>query len=181
MLATALVNDGWWDSEDIPVLTKGIQSGRGYEGTDEYQPLGCDRYQLPGSDAEGEIIGKPAPRIEEYVEPTGVFMAVSDATLHFERWTANEKRFATQNTAPVTLALRLLNYPGWKVQVDGDSISPGAAPETAQMLVALPTGAHQVEVRFTSMWDRIAGGIISAIFVILLFAYIFFMRAPRKS
>lgn len=57
-LASALLYDGWWDSEDIPVLTKSIQTGRGYEGTDEYQPLGSDRYELPGSDPQGEIIGK---------------------------------------------------------------------------------------------------------------------------
>jgi hypothetical protein len=65
--------------------------------------------------------------------------------------------------------------------VDGKSVQPGAAPETAQMLVALPAGAHEVEVEFTSTWDRVAGAIISAIFAILLVAYIFFMRAPRKS
>jgi hypothetical protein len=180
-LAAALVYDGWWDSEDIPVLTKSIQTGRGYEGTDEYQPLGCDRYELPGSDLEGEIIGKPAPRIREFVEPSGVFRPASDAVLRIERWTANEKRLSTQDVAPSTLALRLLNYPGWRVQVDGISAQTGAAPETAQMLVALPAGAHQVEVQFTSTWDRIAGAIISAIFAILLAAYMFFIRAPRTS
>ncbi|HYL67706.1 MAG TPA: hypothetical protein VEX69_00935, partial [Candidatus Limnocylindria bacterium] len=48
--ATAIVRDAWWDSEDIPVLTAAIRSGYGYEGTDEYAPVGCDRYTLPGSD-----------------------------------------------------------------------------------------------------------------------------------
>jgi hypothetical protein len=180
-LSAALVNDGWWDTEDIPVLTKGIQSGRGYEGTDEYQPLGCDRYELPGADPMGEMIGKPAPRIQQFDDGTHVFKPVPDSLVRIERWAANEKRFTTQQAAPTTLALRLLNYPGWRAKVDGETISPGAAPETAQMLVALPAGAHQVEVRFTNTWDRVAGGIISAIFAILLAAYIFLTRAPRKS
>jgi hypothetical protein len=180
-LAAALVFDGWWDSEDIPVLTKSIQTGRGYEGTDEYQPLGCDRYELPGSDPEGEIIGKPAPRIEEFVAKTNVFKPAPDSAVRIERWTANEKRLSTQDAASITLALRLLNYPGWGLQVDGTSIQPGAAPETAQMLVALPAGAHRVELHFTGTWDRIAGAIISAIFAIVLAVYMFVMRAPRKS
>ena len=180
-LAAALVNDGWWDSEDIPVLTRGIQSGRGYEGTDEYQPLGCDRYELPGADPLGEMIAKPAPRIQQFHEETHVFEPAPDNTVQIERWTANEKFLSTQNAAPITLALRLLNYPGWNVQLDGKGVSPGAAPETAQMLVALPAGAHQVEVQFTSTWDRTAGAIISAIFAILLAAYVFLMRAPRES
>jgi len=180
-LAAALVYDGWWDSEDIPVLTKSMQTGRGYEGTDEYQPLGCDRYELPGSDPEGEIIGKPAPLIQEFDVETSAFKPAPGGSVRVERWTANEKRFTTESATPVTSALRLLNYPGWLVQVDGKSVQPGAAPETAQMLVALPAGAHEVEVEFTSTWDRVAGAIISAIFAILLVAYIFFMRAPRKS
>ena len=180
-LASALVLDGWWDSEDIPVLTKSIQTGRGYEGTDEYQPLGSDRYELPGSDPQGEIIGKPAPRIQDFDVETSAFKPAPDGTVRVERWTANEKRLTTASATPVTLALRLLDYPGWRAQVDGKSVQPGAAPETAQMLVALPAGAHEVEVEFTSTWDRITGAIISAIFAILLVAYTFFMRAPRKA
>jgi hypothetical protein len=180
-LSVALVNDGWWDSEDIPVLTKGIQSGRGYEGTDEYQPLGCDRYELPGADPMGEMIGKPAPRIQQFDDDTHVFKPAPDGSTQIERWTADDKRFATEDAAPKTFALRLLNYPGWKVQVDGKNISPGAAPETAQSLVALPAGAHRVHVQFTSTWDRIVGAIISAIFFALLVAYLLLTRAPRKS
>ena len=181
MLATILVCDGWWDSEDIPVLTKAIQSGRGYEGTDEYQPLGCDRYELPGSDPEGEIIGKPAPRIQEFVVETRRSSPAAEGAVHIERWTANEKRLSTQAAAPVTLALRLLNYPGWRVQVDGLSVRPGAAPETAQMLLALPLGSHQVELRFTNTWDRTAGAIISVVFAILLLAYLLLMLRAYKS
>jgi hypothetical protein len=180
-LAAVLVYDGWWDSEDIPVLTKAIQAGRGYEGTDEYQPLGSDRYELPGSDPEGEIIGKPAPRIQEFDVNTKAFKPAPNGTVRIERWTADEKRFTSGSATSVTVALRLLNYPGWRVQVDGTSVQVGAAPETAQMLIALPAGAHQIEVQFTSTWDRIAGAIISTIFAILLLAYIFFMRAPRTG
>jgi hypothetical protein len=175
------VYDGWWDSEDVPVLTQSIQTGRGYEGTDEYQPLGCDRYELPGSDPEGEIIGKAAPRIQEFVAETAAFKPASGGLVRVARWTANEKRLTTESAIPVTLALRLLNYPGWRVQVDGKSAQPNPAPETAQMLVALPAGTHQVEVQFTSTWDRLAGAIISAIFAILLAEYSLLIRAPHKS
>jgi len=179
-LAAAFVNDGWWDSEDIPVLTRGIKSGRGYEGTDEYQPLGCDRYELPGTDPLGEMIAKPAPRIQLLDRDAGAFQPAPANTVSIERWSAKEKRFSTQEAAPTMLALRLLNYPGWRVQVDGKNVSPSAAPETAQMLLTLPAGAHPVEVQFTRTWDRTAGAIISAIFAILLVAYMFFIRTPRS-
>jgi hypothetical protein len=47
-IGTTFVKGTWWDSEDIPVLMNAIRSQHGYEGTDEYEPLGSDRYQLPG-------------------------------------------------------------------------------------------------------------------------------------
>ena len=109
------------------------------------------------------------------------FRTSPDGMVRIERWTANEKRFSTQAATSVTLALRLLNYPGWRVQVDGVSAQAGADPETAQVLIALPAGAHRVEVQFSSTWDRIAGAMISAIFALLLVTYIFFTCARRKS
>jgi hypothetical protein len=126
------------------------------------------------------MIAKPAPRVQQFDEETHLFKPAPENPVQVERWTANEKRFAAHEAAPTTLAVRLLNYPGWKVQVDGGTVSPDAAPETAQMLVAIAAGVHQVEVQFTSTWDRTAGAMISAIFAILLAAYMFFIRGSRK-
>src|SRR5262249_24534842 len=38
--ATLLVETAWWDSEDIPVLEEAIRNDQGYEGVDEYDPIG---------------------------------------------------------------------------------------------------------------------------------------------
>ncbi len=73
---------------------KGIQSGRGYEGTDEYQPLGCDRYELPGSDPGRNDRRNPHRAFSSLIVETHVFKPAPDDTVHIERWTANEKRFA---------------------------------------------------------------------------------------
>ena len=45
-LATAMIRNAWWDSEDVPGTAAAIQFGHGYEGTDEYTPANTDRYQL---------------------------------------------------------------------------------------------------------------------------------------
>jgi predicted RNA-binding Zn ribbon-like protein len=183
-LSTVLVKDAWWDSEDIPVLTKAIQAGVGYEGTDEYQPLGCDRYQLPDSDADGERIAKsPTPPIQQFdssVDLSSGDRAFADqVTLHIQRWTATRRRFSAQTSARTTLALRLLNYPGWQIQMDGKSHHAEAAPDTEQMLIALPAGSHQVDLQFRSTWDRTAGALISLIFAIALLAFVLVTRTPR--
>ena len=172
-LGTALVRDGWWDSEDIPVLSRAIQSGAGYEGTDEYQPIGCDRYQLPGSDSDGERIAKtPAPPVQLFDSTSGDTAPAVHMNFHVQRWTANRRSFAAQASAPVTLELRLLNYPGWQAEVDGMNREVTAAPDTAQMLIALPAGAHDLSVEFRNTWDRTAGALISLIFAIALIVFV---------
>lgn len=179
-LGTAIAKDAWWDSEDVPFLANGIHAGLGYEGTDEYQPLGSDRYDLPGTDANGELIAQsPAPRIRQFaVTSTGAAPSAA-LTFHVQRWIADQRTFAVEASAPTTLALRLLNYPGWQVQVDGNTIRAQSAPKTGEILIALPAGAHLVNVRFRNTWDRIAGGLISLAFAIALLAFALIWRFPR--
>lgn len=181
MLGAALAYDGWWDSEDIPALILGIQSGHGYEGTDEYQPLGSNRYDLPGTDVLGDLIANPSPAIQQYDASDASFSPASGVTLRIRRWTANEKSFSAKSPAPVTLALRLLNYPAWRLKIDGQDVPAGATPQTAQMLVPLPAGVHQVDVKFARTWDRVAGNILSALFAIFLLALTFFARTDRAT
>lgn len=180
-LGATVASDAWWDSEDIPVLRRAIQSGRGYEGTDEYQPLGADRYELPGSDVDGEVIAKPpTPRIQQLDESSGEIADATGATSHMQRWTANEKSFSVGAAAPVTLAVRLLNYPGWSLRVDGASKPARAAADTDQTLVAIPAGTHQINIEFTRTWDRVVGNVISALSLLILLIFSWFTR-ERKN
>src|SRR5258708_7831725 len=78
--ATFLVQKAWWDSEDIPVLRKAIANGQGFEGTDEYDPLGDDHTNLPEK--------APAVQILAAEESWG---SAPKAEIHIARWTAEEK------------------------------------------------------------------------------------------
>ena len=67
--ATAMVRTAWWDSADVPSMVASVgsgASGSGYRGTDEYDPVGCDRYELPGDPDDDErvegVSATPAPR-----------------------------------------------------------------------------------------------------------------------
>jgi hypothetical protein len=172
-LGTAIVSDAWWDSEDIPVLLKAILTGRGYEGTDEYQPLGSDRYQLPGSDPTGEVMANsPAPPIQMLDPDSADIVPVGPLPVQIQLWTANRKDLSVRSGPPVTLAVRLLNYPGWRVRVDNEVGRVTAAAETAQMLITVRGGTHRVTVEFRSTPDRIAGAVISILFAIVLVVFV---------
>jgi len=95
-----------------------------------------------------------------------------------QRWIANRRVFSAQSSASATLGLRLLDYPGWQVQVDGTSGRAMAAPDTAQMFITVPAGVHDVNVEFRSTWDRTVGALISLIFAI---AILVFLLANRIS
>jgi hypothetical protein len=188
-IGRTLVRDAWWDSEDIPVIEQGIRSGHGYEGTDEYQPLGCDRYQLPGQAlASADDSDVPSTSLTESVETpkiatidseSGAVMPFSGEDLHIDRWTAEAKSFSLKTSQPVAVAPRLINYPAWEIQVDREIVHAESLPETAQLSLPVPAGQHSVDVHFLSTWDREAGEAISIFSCFLLLGFTAYTR--RKT
>jgi hypothetical protein len=191
----AMVNDAWWDSEDIPSLVKSVQTGHGYEGTDEYTPISCDRYKLSGSGTDpDDVLGQspsgtfdpsatppPTPRIAKYDADSDSVVPAAGLRVHVRQWSAEQKVFSVDSPAPVTLAVRLVYYPAWEVRVDGATARADSLPETAQMLMPLSQGAHDVEMRFRRTWDRSLGAAISLCSALALFALPFFLRRSNCS
>jgi hypothetical protein len=174
-LGAAIVSDAWWDSEDIPVLMAGIASGHGYEGTDEYQPLGSSRYDLPGVSPDGEIETGPATKrvAISSQEGGGAIATAGGGVVQIERWKANSKVFSVAGTEPVVAEIELLNYPAWQATIDGSRAETSMVPDTGQMLLHIPEGTHRVVLRFRGTWDRLAGGMISLLFLVLIAAIAF--------
>jgi len=163
--ATFLVHQAWWDTDDIPVLEEAIASGQGFEGTDEYDPVADDHYNLPQKARRAEILPM------EESEPL-----VPKAEIHVERWTAEERELSVSSPQPLRLALRVLNYPGWRVEIDGKAVTPQLAETTAQMILPLSAGTHRITVRFGRTTDRTWGSTISMMALLA-----FLLLASRKQ
>ncbi len=165
--ATRMVRDAWWDSCDAPFIADEISSSHGYEGTDEYSPLGSDRSDLISSDSAYGPTGKIAVaglHAGEIVPAVGV-------QVHIERWTAERKIFTVEAPGQTTLALHTIDYPAWAATVDGNAAQIKPAADTAIMLLTLPPGPHRVEVRFQRTWDRDSGNAISVFSAIGLLGF----------
>ncbi len=145
-----LVNVTWWDWEDIPVIRAAIVEGKGYEGTDEYETAGADRYDLPEN----------APRVAVHSVATTA-ESPRPSRVHIERWGAEEKLFTVDAPQPATAALRLMNYPAWRVEINGRVAPAESHSDSGQMLIPLPAGSSRVRVHFAPTWDRLAGALIS--------------------
>jgi len=183
--ATAIVRDTWWDSEDISFLEAAIRSGHGYEGTDEYAPLGCDIYALPGAilnPESPEVFQKtpPTPLLQQLTSGSGRAAALPPAQISIEKWRSEHKSFRVEAPQPLTLALRLLNYPAWEVRVDGAAANLGSESGIARILAPVPASQHRVEVNFRRTWDRTAGGLISGFSAVMFLAYVAFGSRRRR-
>ena len=152
----------WWDNAaDLREMQDNMESGAGYEGTDEYTPVGADPAAVDKTARDVTVDG-PAR-----------------AAIHVLRWTAAAKEFTAQLSSADQLALKLFPYPAWKVQVNGHSIPTSVRKSTGQILIPVQAGLNRVQIRFVRTWDRTAGAWISAVtFVVVLF---WFLRPPRRA
>jgi hypothetical protein len=157
--ATVLVQHAWWDSEDIPVLRAAISNDQGFEGTDEYDPVGDDHYSLP----------EKAPRVKILsAEESAVTAPTADVRI--VRWTAEEKELRVTTREPMRLALRLLAYPAWRVEVDGKVVAPQHPEATDQMILRLAPGTQRVTLKFVRTPDRTLGIVLSVLGLLTLLA-----------
>ena len=162
--ATAIARDTWWDSDDPAAIAEWIHSGYGYEGTDEYAPLGCDRYDLPGVNPQSD---QPPPHLvpmfTKFDKASKTISPAAGVRLHEEKWSSDRRVLAEDSAAPVDVALRLVMYPAWEARVDGRPVAIIAAPKTDEMLLPLYGGAHRIELRFRRTRDRTVGDLISIV------------------
>jgi hypothetical protein len=181
----AMAQDAWWDTEGAPTLTDAIHSAQGYEGTDEYMPIGCDRSELPGNPdpttRAADASATPAMPVEEVDPGSDAIVPVKNAQIHIHQWSVERKVFNAESAVPITLALRLLDYPAWGVRVDGKEAYVERRPVTAQMLLPLPARTHRVEINFRRTWDRTAGGAISVVTLVALLAFGGILRKKTES
>ncbi|HKU24542.1 MAG TPA: hypothetical protein VJQ54_03665, partial [Candidatus Sulfotelmatobacter sp.] len=136
----------WWDNAaDLREMQDNVDSNVGYEGTDEYTPLGAD----PG------VVDKQARDV--------VVEGPARAAIHVLRWDAVSKEFIAQMSSPDRLTLKLLPYPAWRIKVNGSPVEAILREGTGQLVIPVRAGSNQVEIRFVRTWDRAAGGWISVV------------------
>jgi len=184
-LAAAIIHDAWWDSMNYPVLARGIRTDHGYEGTDEYAPVGFDRFAIPGAnqvtDDQPIPPGPPVLRYQKLDPVSEKTVPATGVRLHTEEWTAEHRVFNSESPQPVTLAVRLADFPAWKLRVDGVDTSTESQPPQGEILIPLRAGSHHVEIRFVRTPDRTAGMAISGISFLAFLAVLLSSRRSARE
>jgi hypothetical protein len=150
-LAWQRIQPPWWDTAgDLREMQDNMETGAGYEGTDEYTPHGVDPSAID-KDARKVTVDGP-----------------EHAAIRVSQWDAEYKSLTAEMSAPAQLALRLFNYPAWKVEVNGRVVLAGTREGTGQMVVPVGAGVNRVQIVFTRTWDRTAGALTSFLAVLLM-------------
>jgi hypothetical protein len=157
--ATFLVRSTWWNSDDIPWIREAIARDQGFEGTDEYDPVSDDRSNLPVK----------APRVK--ILPAEESRASTPKPeIRIARWTAEEKELRVISRERLRVGLRLLNYPAWRVEVNGKAVTPQRGETNGQMILPLSPGEQRITVKFVRTPDRKLGCALSAVALLALLA-----------
>jgi len=154
----------WWDNAaDLREMQDNMATGAGYGGVEEYTPIGADPAAID-KDARNVTVDGPAR-----------------AEIHLYRWEAESRIFTAEMSAADQLRLRLLQYPAWRVEVNGRVVETAAREGTGQMLVPVAAGMNRVEIHFARTWDRAAGGWISLVAAIVMLARTLVASARRRT
>ena len=164
-----LVKHTWWDTEDMPTLRDALEDGAGFEGTDEYDPSGDDHTDLPQKAPRAHF--SPGSRESD---------APANQRIVIDRWSAEHR--SLRLTAPTAgrVAIRLLDYPAWHIEVNGHQVSAQHAEGTRQMIIPVASGESKIEIKFKRTWDRTAGGWLSALSAFVSIAVLFWPKRPAK-
>ncbi|MEQ1472781.1 MAG: hypothetical protein ABLQ96_03110, partial [Candidatus Acidiferrum sp.] len=155
--AAWMIGHAWWDTEDIPVLLEAVRNDEGFEGVDEYDPAGDDHSELPEKYPRMKLL-RAAPSSS----------VIAGARIHVEHWSAEIKEMRVTAREPSRLALRLLNYPAWSVEVNDQGVTPERLGESGQMIVPLASGQSHIVVRFLRTSDRTIGAVVTALSLLIL-------------
>jgi hypothetical protein len=146
----------WWDTTaDIVEMLDNQTSDAGYEGTDEYIPAAAD--------ASAAKSGTPNVR----------YQGAGSSQIAVHRWNPEFRSFTVAASNPGTLAIRLFNYPAWKVRLNDRVVPSETDAKTGQMMIPVQAGTSRVEIRFKKTWDRTLGEIVSATAVIFILLLVF--------
>jgi hypothetical protein len=174
MILVLAIGGGWiyfqpCDDEDaVGAQVAAFRLGEGTQGTDEYTPVGVDNASVQQGlplvrvlrEAEADTAESTAGDNPEWRagDPGSVAAKVDAKALNAEHWVVSlstpERGYAV---------LRLMDYPSWRVSVDGRQILGRPLRKDGLMAVPVMPGRHTIAVQWSATRDVVAGRISSAL------------------
>jgi hypothetical protein len=173
------------DEEDNVRAQLATFRGEGFEGTDEYTASPADngdiQRELPrirvlrsagGDKADSSVAQNPEWQIG------GADLQPSE--IQIQHWDVERMR-STVHSGVGFAVLRVMDYPAWRVRVNGAPVSARPRREDGLMVIPVGAGMSEIEVRYGATRDVWLGRFLSLIAVVLWIGLAAFRRRQQVS
>jgi hypothetical protein len=173
------------DEDAVSAQVAGFRTGQGTQGTDEYTPVGADGAAIqqelplvrvlraPQDDTAGSSLG---PNPDWKAGDPGSITARVDA----QQWNAEHWLIHVVTPEAGYAVLRLMEYPSWRVTVDGKPAQDRPGRDDGLMAVPVLAGSHAIEVQWSASRDVIDGRAFSTIALLALAVVAMLERRERR-
>lgn len=154
------------DEEDNIAAQVAAFHTTGYAGSDEYTPTGANNEKIQQGLPVIRLLHAPdaeEARSEDNPDWTSDPVEEMPAAIALTRADAEQITATVGARSDGFAVLRLLDYPAWRVTVNGTELSRRPHREDGLMVVPLPAGTNRIEVRWKLTWDQQAGILLSLI------------------
>jgi hypothetical protein len=160
--------------------------GAGVEGTDEYTPVGADNTDVQQHLPLVRILRRAQDDTADSAQadnPEWHAPAAGALAARVEVQRANPEQWLVHIATPEAgfAVLRLMDYPSWRVTVDGAPAARRPTREDGLMAVPVGAGSHAVAVQWSATPDVIAGRALSAISLLALAVVAVRERRPHPN
>ena len=172
------------DEDAVAAQLAAFRQGQGTEGTDEYTPVGVDNSRVQQHLPLVRVLRAPQDDTRDDTsadnpewrpgDPGSIGARVDARRRTGEHWIVS---LVTPETGYAVL--RLMDYPSWRVTLDGHPVNSRPLREDGLMAVPVPAGSHVMEVQWTATRDVLAGRIVSVIALLGLAVVVAWERKER--
>ncbi len=192
LIAAMAISGGFFffqpcDEEDaVAPQLAAFQTGQGTVGTDEYTPIGADNASIQQHLPLVRVLRSAQDDTADSTDGENPdWKAGADGSIA-STWSVKQQggeHWAVEvaSSAPGYAVFRLMDYPSWRVRVDGVSISSRPARMDGLMAVSLSAGSHVLDVQWTATNDILVGRAISLLALLALGVVTAVERRSRRD
>lgn len=174
----------WQPCDDEDNVTAQIAAchNTGFEGTDEYTPLGADNSQIQQALPPVRLL--PSSRAEASDDsPSWTADASKEipGTIHIDRWNPEHVAATVTTSAPGYAVLRLMDYPAWRVTLNGAVVAARPRRSDGLMTIPIAAGTNLLDIRWHTTPDEWFGLALSLMALAITLGLTLVTRRPSAG
>ncbi len=179
--ANGLLYQTCYPEDTAPGMLAVLETGVGYNGTNEYKPFGADISLIPMRLPQACFMRDPGTALGKANDDGDLAWDASQPgceTTYAATETSGPEHLRIDGTTPQSgyLMVRRISYPAWRVKLNGHAVEARPARADGLMAVPVPQGPFALSVDWTTTRDVIAARCLSGLSVLLLTLFYLFER-----